>query len=46
MAGRDLDMQVRLTAFDFLAELVRIHGDVLPAGALRKASSSRGSASG
>ena len=31
----DLDMQVRLAAFDFLAEEVRVHGEVLPAGLLR-----------
>ncbi|MGH0031106.1 MAG: HNH endonuclease [Myxococcota bacterium] len=32
----DLDMQVRLAAFEHLRELVRVHGDVLPAGVLRK----------
>jgi len=34
MPAGDLDMRIRLAAFDYLAELVRIHGEVLPAGAL------------
>jgi putative restriction endonuclease len=29
--GDDLDMRVRLAAFDFLKEQVRLHGEVLPA---------------
>jgi len=32
----DLDMQVRMAAFEFLAEQVRIHGEVLPARLLRE----------
>lgn len=35
MVEIDLDMQVRLAAFEFLAEQVRIHGEVLPARVLR-----------
>lgn len=30
MSGPDLDLRVRMRAFDFLAEQVRLHGDVLP----------------
>ncbi len=36
MTGTDLDMRIRLSAFEYLAELVRIHGEVLPAEALRR----------
>lgn len=35
-------MQVRLAAFDFLAEQVRVHGDVLPARVLRQGFEFRG----
>jgi len=34
MPGTDLDMQIRLAAFEFLTEQVRIHGEVLPAKVL------------
>jgi len=36
MPGEDLDTRVRLAAFECLLELVQLHGDVLPAGALRR----------
>jgi putative restriction endonuclease len=42
MVSADLDMQVRLAAFEHLAELVRAHGDVLSAGALRDGFEFRG----
>jgi putative restriction endonuclease len=42
MRGRDMDMQVRLAAFGYLAELVGIYGEVLPAGVLRKGFEFRG----
>lgn len=42
MLDLDLDMQVRLAAFDYLADLVRVHGDVLPAAPLRKGFEFRG----
>ncbi len=35
MTARDLDLRVRLAAFEFLAEQTRIHGDVLPARVLQ-----------
>jgi putative restriction endonuclease len=35
MPSGDLDMQIRLAAFEFLAEQVQIHGEVLPAKVLR-----------
>lgn len=36
MPATDLDMQIRLAAFDYLAKLVQVHGDVLPAALLRE----------
>lgn len=36
MSGGDLDTRVRLAAFAYLAQMVRIHGDVLPASVLRR----------
>jgi putative restriction endonuclease len=42
MAGDDLDMQVRLAAFDHLAALVQAFGEVLPAKALWKGFEFRG----
>lgn len=42
MLGDDLDMRVRLAAFAFLAEQVRLHGEVLPASVLRQGFSFEG----
>ncbi|MGH7151676.1 MAG: HNH endonuclease [Planctomycetota bacterium] len=36
MNGRELDTRVRLAAFAFLQEQVRLHGEVLPASLLRR----------
>jgi len=41
-AGSDLDAQVRLAAFRFLEEQVRVHGDVLPRDVLIKGFEFRG----
>lgn len=38
----DLDMRIRLAAFEHLADLVRIYGEVLPAKALREGFEFRG----
>ncbi|HKB16865.1 MAG TPA: HNH endonuclease, partial [Planctomycetota bacterium] len=35
MGEHDLDLRVRLAAFEFLERATRIHGDVLPAAVLR-----------
>jgi len=42
VAPGDVDLQVRLAAFDYLKHLVQIHGDVLPANALRSGFEFRG----
>ena len=46
MVDLDLDMQVRLAAFEFLSGTVKSYGDVLPAECFAKASCSRDSKCG